>query len=398
MKKILTTLRFEHTILLGLLLIVFAVLVASNFSISNEQQFVYQAESFLHGRLDLLDQPGTWADAALVDGKYYWPLGPFPAVVLMPFVAVFGYSMLQGYLQLLVTFGVVLLAFAIARTQKMTKTDALWFATAFAFASVYVGVALIPWSWYFAQVVTTVLLLGALYEFFTHKRWWLIGLLMAAVLGTRIGASFSILFFVCAILFSKDTWRQKCSHLTQLIVPWMIVGGLLLGMNKVRFGSYSNNGYLLQDVQGPNGLNRELYGLFSIKNVLPNIFNYFFRIPLFFPRISQDASQLYPQVFPASVFIISPFFLWPFRAFIKKYRQPLTWFLLIGSSITIIALMFYYASGQRLGPRYIVDVLPFWYILLLFAFKEQRLQWYHKTLIGVSVVFNLLLGLSVFYA
>ncbi len=51
--------------------------------------FNYPADAFLHGQLHLRLLPWTPHDLSLYDGRYYlyWP--PFPAVLLMPFVALF---------------------------------------------------------------------------------------------------------------------------------------------------------------------------------------------------------------------------------------------------------------------------------------------------------------------
>lgn len=391
-------LRPEHAVIIALITCFAVLLFAVNSSITLEQQFVYQAESFLHGRMDLMDKPGTWSDVAIVEDRYYWPLGPFPSIPLMPFVAVFGYDMLQGYLQILLTVFVFILTYQLARRRTFSAMNSAWFAVAFICGSIFLGVALMPWSWYYAQVVTTVLLLAALLEHSTRRRWWLIGILMACVMATRMGAVFTVLFFILAIAFENVDWRKKLSALTQLVTPLFAVGVLLTWMNVARFGSWSSNGYWLQDVKGPNNLNRDLYGLFSVKNVLPNIFNYFFRIPHVFPPTNYDAMLQYPGIFPGSFFVVSPFFAWAARAFSKKVRETRSWLLLIGSLPTVVSLMFYYAGGQRLGPRYLVDVLPLWYMLLLIAFKNTPLRWYHKMLIGVSAVANLVIGFSVFYS
>ena len=50
----------------------------------------YLADALLHGQIDLRVLPPTTADLSLFHGRYYlyWP--PLPAILLMPFVALFG--------------------------------------------------------------------------------------------------------------------------------------------------------------------------------------------------------------------------------------------------------------------------------------------------------------------
>ncbi len=65
-----------------------------------EQQFVFLAKSFLEGKLYLTEIPyGNLGDLSLYNNHYYWPLGPFPAIILLPFVAIFGTNFLQIFLQ-----------------------------------------------------------------------------------------------------------------------------------------------------------------------------------------------------------------------------------------------------------------------------------------------------------
>ena len=59
------------------------------FGASNANYFTYQAESFLHGRWDLIS-PLKGRTSSMVHGKHYIVYPPMPAVVLMPFVAIFG--------------------------------------------------------------------------------------------------------------------------------------------------------------------------------------------------------------------------------------------------------------------------------------------------------------------
>ena len=51
--------------------------------------FFYLADAFLHGRTWLEFQPGPY-DVIISDGRFYVPFAPFPAIALMPVVAVLG--------------------------------------------------------------------------------------------------------------------------------------------------------------------------------------------------------------------------------------------------------------------------------------------------------------------
>ncbi len=51
--------------------------------------FFYLADAFLHGRTWLDFRPGP-NDVIVIDGQFYVPFAPFPAILLMPLVAVIG--------------------------------------------------------------------------------------------------------------------------------------------------------------------------------------------------------------------------------------------------------------------------------------------------------------------
>src|SRR5436309_13721320 len=54
--------------------------------------FVYQADAFLHGQLAMRSQPPNLNDWVLQDGRRYVSFPPFPPVLMMPFVAIWGLS------------------------------------------------------------------------------------------------------------------------------------------------------------------------------------------------------------------------------------------------------------------------------------------------------------------
>src|SRR5204863_6290575 len=52
--------------------------------------FVYQADAFLHGQLAIRGRPPNLNDWVFQDGRWYVSFPPFPAVLMMPFVALWG--------------------------------------------------------------------------------------------------------------------------------------------------------------------------------------------------------------------------------------------------------------------------------------------------------------------
>src|SRR3954452_1992015 len=82
----------RRALLVGLVLTVIAGLVywlCNRFYDAGRGDLFYLADAFLHGRTDIERQLGPW-DVILVGSKVYVPFPPFPAVVLMPLVALVG--------------------------------------------------------------------------------------------------------------------------------------------------------------------------------------------------------------------------------------------------------------------------------------------------------------------
>ena len=57
---------------------------------SGGRHFVYLAESFLAGHFDLISVPPSYHDMTNLAGRWFVPFPPFPAVLLAPFVAIWG--------------------------------------------------------------------------------------------------------------------------------------------------------------------------------------------------------------------------------------------------------------------------------------------------------------------
>lgn len=149
-----------------------------NITLDEGQHFTLLASSFLKGKLYFLetDQFGL-LDTVFYKGRYHWHLGPFPSVLLIPFVFTFeriGIFFRQGYLQFFLTVGIFFILYKVARLFKFSPRDSFLLSFAFCFASVYIPIAFNPTSWFFAHNVSVFFLLWAFYEFLTQKKYWLV--------------------------------------------------------------------------------------------------------------------------------------------------------------------------------------------------------------------------------
>lgn len=318
----------------------------------------------------------TWGDTVPFKGKYYWPQGPFPAILMTPFVFVwqsFGQFFYQGilnYLLVILTFGLI---YKIAKKNNFSPSDSLLLSLAFCIASAYVAVALSPAAWYFAQNVTVFLILLALYEFLGKKRYWWIGLIFGFVFATRVTAGFGIVFFLMEILLSKADGKTKTHNLVKLISPVLITFSLLGYYNYVRFGNVFEQGYQIQLLLNNALVKNRSYGLFSLQHIPQNLYRFFLAGPL--PVLVGDGSQVlkFPFIrtdnWGMSVFLTSPYLVY---LLFLKYKDRLS-FILIASIFAIAFPIFcYYGIGyNQFGYRYSLDFLPFVFFLLIRLYHQQ---------------------------
>jgi hypothetical protein len=348
------------------------------FGMEGSQQFSELAQSFLHGHLYFL-QPigGEGQDPVFYGGHIFWSEGPFPAVLLMPFVALythFHHIFYQGFLKWALMVGVLYFIYKIARKLAYGKEDSIVLTLGFVLGSVFIGVASVSSGWLFAQVVSTFLLFWALYEYYYQRRWWLIGIICGLVLLTRATAAPIFLFFALELLFTVKR-SEKRRQIELLIFPFL-VALLLQGLyNALRFHSPFNGGYEYQ-LLGPAPSESRALGVFSPVHIPSNLYALIFASPdtqlrnagswtLSFPYIESNQNGL-------SIFMTSPYFLYllsqKWSAFDRTARN-----LLIAVAISGLGVLCFYGLGRdQLGYRYSLDFLPELFVVFMIVYQKSH--------------------------
>ncbi len=366
-----------------------------------DQQFSYLANSFLQGKLYFTQMPYSWGDSAPFGGHYYWPLGPFPAMLLLPFVYLSRYFPLffnHGYIAFLFVVGVLGLCYRLARKTGFNRTDSAYLAFAFCFASVYMGIAFMPHAWYFSHSIVAFFLLASLVEYLGKRRYWRIGLYMTAVLMTRISASLGIVFYLaCVLLLVREKVYKKILHCSSLLVP-ILCGLVFLGLyNFARFGEIFEQGYSYQLLNSALVAARN-YGTLNPIHIAGNLYYFLLSMPL--PVFRDEISHVlvFPFVRPdywgMSAFVTSPYYLY---LFFLSCRDKLS-AILIGTSIVVaIPVFLYYGIGLiQFGYRYSLDFLPYIFFLFIrnYHHKYSSLSKNMKGLILFSALTNFYLFLT----
>ena len=371
--------KVELTLLLFSLFLLVLVITAG-VVVGGAQQFTLLAKAFLHGQLNFMHPiGGKGYDPILYKGKIFWGEGPFPAILLIPFILVadiFHIFFDQGYLEWVLVLGIFYFIYAIARKLKYTHKDSLYLILAFGLGSVFIGVESFSSSWMFAQIVTTFLLFWGLYEFYVirKRRWWLLGIISGLVLLTRATASPIIIFFFL-VLWLEDESKNKRSKYIQLLLPFGIAIFLVGLYNYLRFGNATNGGFAYQVLFPASAESRSL-GIFSLVHIPTNLFY----MLLGSPNVSQLSAISWTLKFPyigsnnngLSIFLTSPYLLNLFSHRWSTFKAQER-YLLTATLISCIFVLSYYGIGRnQFGYRYSLDFLPELFVLFMIMYKKKN--------------------------
>jgi hypothetical protein len=362
-------------------IIILLLLFLFSFMLEGSQQFSLLSQAFLHRQLNFLSPIGGMGqDPILYHGKIYWGEGPFPAILLMPFVGffhLFHTFFYQGYLNWILILGILYFIFKLARLLAYSKEDSFILTLGFVLGSVFIGVASVSSSWLFAQVVTTFLLFWGLYEFYSrqHTRWWLIGIICGLILMTRATASPIFLFFCLEFWHMRHHTSRRLQKLIQLCVP-VVVAAVLLGVyNFLRFHSPFNGGFSHQ-VLYPVSAESRSYGIFSLVHIPTNFYSAVLRAPVPVLRSATSWTLKFPYIqnnpYGMSIFLTSPYLLYLFfnkwSTFDSRDRH------LVAAALVSCLLVFsYYGVGlSQFGYRYSLDFLPELFLLFMVLYRKNH--------------------------
>lgn len=360
-----------------------------------EQHFSYLAKSFLAGGMDINSNPEGFDDAALYNGNYYWPLGPFPAILILPLVyiaGVFQTLFFHRYIHWLLVTAVFYLIYKLARKFKFNDSDSLILAFAFGLGSVFVGVSLIPWSWYYSQVICTLLIFLSFYEFFTKKRYFVLGIIFSCILLTRMTAFLGVVFILLDILGLKENVRTKFRKMLILSIPITVSLLLLLSYNYFRFGNLFEQGYRYQIISGGTLKARD-YGLISLRHIPGNLYYFLIAPPVQVLKDGQSKVLMFPFItysgWGMGIIFTSVYML---KLLFMNYKDRITKYLLITSLEISIPIFMYYGIGFRqYGYRYSLDFFPYLFLILMLNYQKQGLTRKFRIAAVISIIFNILL-------
>ncbi len=357
------------------------------------------AHQFVNGKLYLLDASAanvTIHDLTLHNGKWYVPVPPLPAILLMPImlfanpekIFMGDVSMLMGALNAVLVY-LILEQLIIRRWVAFSRTSHFVLVALFAFGTNHLWVSIMGEIWFVSQVVTVTFLALAVWAALRGASPWVIGAFLGIAMLARPNSLMTWPFvFAIAMQIQKENGTViDLKHLLKWSVQSAVPVGLaiigLLSYNYLRFEDFMDFGYVT--INGAPGIvnNAQRYGIFSSVYILHNL-NVMF---LYLPQVQLGSPWIFvPSLEGMSIFLSTPVLVYLLRRYENRWWIWGAWASIFFGFALLV--MYHNTGAAQFGYRYILDViLP---IMALMSLTLQKRQpWHYYLLLLLSILINL---------
>ena len=341
---------------------------------SGTDVFLPLASSFLQGHLWV--EPRTWIELVPLDGHWYAPFPPAPALFYLPIAAVAGpqtwdQELPAGVMPAILGGVAVAIAYLLVRRQ-CAEEPARWITLGFATTTLF-WVAGTAGTHLMAEVSATVFLLGSLWFALERRRPIIAGVLFGLAVASRLPVGMAIPLFI--YLYRGATWR--------FLVGAVPIGALVGLYNLARFGSVIDFGYAripASDTESGLVTGEPWYteGIMS-PTYLSRGFD---AMLLAMPRLDlQQAPFIRPSMSANSLLIAAPFLFWSLLA-----RGRLALAVGISAALVILVDWMHGNTGTlQFGYRFVLDATPLLLVLLAIAMPVRTSIWFRAAVIVGAV-------------
>ncbi|HEV3156595.1 MAG TPA: hypothetical protein VGZ00_04550 [Candidatus Baltobacteraceae bacterium] len=336
---------------------------------------VLLANALLNGRV-WIPKPDVWIDALVYHGKHYIIEGPFPALLVMPLVMIFGVENANQTLAS-IFFGAVAttLGWYICVRLGVKRGPRLWLTLFLLAGTDLWWCAELGDVWFFAHVVVVVFVFLALLELLGRRRGWLVALYACCAAETRFTLLLALPFF--AYILASGGWYSEDHHLN-----WRSLRGftLTVGVGTLLWVVYNELRWgLPYDIGYTNFYRQDTWGQttgspFRLSYVPYQLYSYFMRPPDFV-----EYKQLpIPPYFKVNMNGIALPFTSPALILVFFSQIPQRLKVALWTCIILIALpnFAYYLNGwYQFGMRHALDFEPFLFVLMAYAVRERMPHW-----------------------
>jgi len=383
----------------------------------NDHKFVfynnysYLADALLHGRLYVDGMP-AYLESVEFGGHVYMHFAPGPAILCLPFVAIFGINGFNiALLSLILGAANTALAYHVFRQMGIgrDRRERLWCGSLLTFGTVHCFLAALGHGWFLGHVSSWFfLLVGMVFltvpeEKRTHAHLFFAGLFYGCAVTCRMPNLLGALFFGGYILtrYPKEKWLAS---LLFFCLGAAVPGGLYMAYNYARFGTIMDKGYNLTHLKDLfrsrynemqslpkeeqlaylKAAEQEVGGPLQLRYVKVNLYSIF----LLGPEFTKEYPYVIPTLAGVSLTHLSPALY--AAGWVDYRRDRLTWFLLATAVVCAVPFLMNYGNGfAQFGMRYAMDFLPYVGILAAMGMTRKPLGGWKVALILLCMLLNM---------
>ena len=354
------------------------VLFSSHLRSTPYNNYVLLADAFVHGHI-AIDWPGPNTNDALPwHGQAYVIEAPFPALLLLPFAAIWGAGTNQTLL------AVVLCALAAGAAWELCERLGASLRTTFWLVLFFVAGTDLWWCsmlgdvWFVAHTAAVACTLLALVELTGKRRGWLVAVLAAGAFESRFTMVMALPFYAYVLARGglgdaplAEPWARKAARLRSFLLPFIPIALLWVAYNEARWGTIADIGYTEfyhQDSWGqPSG------SPFRWEYLPYEVYSFFMRPP----QLAE-----YRQLALWPIFKVDPngiALTWTSPALVLAVlarRRDLVVALWLTVALLALPNFFYYLNGwYQFGMRHALDFEPFVLVLMALALRGGISRW-----------------------
>ncbi len=326
--------------------------------------YVLLAQALLEGHV-WIHWPGAFIDALQYHGLYYIIEAPLPAILLLPFVAIFG-----GANQTLLA--VALAGVAVGAGWELGERFGLrpaanaWICVFLLMGTDLLWCAMLGDVWFVAHVGAVCFTLLALVELAGKRRAWLVMLWAACAFESRFSLVLAVPVYAALMLVeARASERVRAiAWMAAVLVPVAI---LWVAYNELRWGTWSDIGYTAWYHQDQAGLP---YGSpFRLQYLGYQLRSFFVQLPAWTPVFP----WLVPGMSGVALTWTSPALV---LAFFARTPVRLVGALWAAALLTALPNLLYYVNGfAQFGMRHALDFEPFLIALVMIAARDRMPRW-----------------------
>jgi hypothetical protein len=349
--------------------------VVSHLRATPYNNYVLLADAVLHHHV-WIQWPGDYIDALNFDGLHYIIEAPFPALLLLPWVAFSGTSANQTMLAIVLAAIAVGLGWEIARRLRVPLLTRAWLCGFLLLGTDLFWCAMLGDVWFLAHVSAAAFTLWALLELMGKRRGWVVSIFAICALESRFTLVLALPIYA-ALLATDPAIDQRKRKVLSFIVPLLPFAALWVLYNEVRWHVPYDLGYTAwyhQDSAGePTG---SMFRLQYLANELQSFF-------VQYPQFLRTVPYAVPGYGGVALTWTSPALLLALFA-----ARPKRWVVALWTATFVVAApsFVYYVNGYaQFGMRHALDFEPFLFVLLALGMR-RGMPWFGQVLCAYSIL------------